>query len=313
MAPFWSWGIVFLFSAALVPSAWSQTPVAQRATEKSPEGERVVISVGDEKITAAEIENFIQALPPQYATFYRSAGKRFLPQYVVRTKILLAEAVKEKLADQPEVARAIEIARESILADAAHKHIERGISVSDQELRELYQKDKSLSEEVRVRHILIRTEEAPLKSVDSGHPALPESEARRKLEDIRKQILAGADFAQMARQYSEDTATAASGGDMGVIQPDKVAPPIVNAAHSLEPGQVSDIILTPFGVEIIQVESKHTKSFDEVRAALETQLRQSKTEEIIQHLAENYRIVVDQEYFAPSPAKQTTTAPSPHP
>jgi hypothetical protein len=310
MARFLSGGLVLLFSVACVRSAWPQTPVAQPAIEKSAAGERVVISVGDEKITAAEFEKFIQALPPDYRAFYRGAGKRFLPQYIVRMKILSAEAVKEKLADQPEVARAIEIARESILADAARKHIEQGISVSDQELRELYQKDKALSEEVRIRHILIGTQEAPLKPVDAGHPTLPESEARKKLGDIRKRILAGADFAQMAKQYSEDTSTAASGGDMGVIQRDKVVPPIVNAANSLEPGQVSDIILTPYGVEIIKVESKHSKSFEEVRAALETQLRQSKAAEIIQRLADNYHVVIDQEFFASSPAKQTSAAPA---
>jgi parvulin-like peptidyl-prolyl isomerase len=185
--------------------------------------------------------------------------------------------------------------------------------VSDQELRELYQKDKTLSEEVRIRHILIQTENAPLKSAAAGHPALPEPEARKKLEDIRKRILAGADFAQMAKQYSEDTATAASGGDMGVIQRDKVVPPIVDAAHSLEPGQVSDLILTPSGVEIIKVEDKRTESFEEAKSALETQLRQSKAAEIVQHLLANYPLVIDREYFAGSQAEQTSPPSAPKP
>ncbi len=83
-------------------------------------------------------------------------------------KVLAAESVKEKLDEQPEVARAIQIARESILADAARKHIEQGISVSDQELQELYRKDKALSEEVRIGHILIRTEDAPMRTAGVG-------------------------------------------------------------------------------------------------------------------------------------------------
>ena len=116
----------------------------------------------------------------------------------------------------------------------------------------------------------------------------------------------------MAKQYSEDTATAASGGDMGLIQRDKVVPPIVNAANSLEPGQVSNILVTPSGVEIIKVESKRAKPFEEVKPALETQLRQSKAEEIVQRLADNYHLVIDQEYFAGSPVKQNSPA-SPQP
>jgi parvulin-like peptidyl-prolyl isomerase len=150
-----------------------------------------------------------------------------------------------------------------------------------------------------------------MKSGAAGHPALPEPEARKKLQDIRQRILAGADFAEMAKQYSEDLATAASGGDMGVIQRDKVVPPIVNAAYSLEPGQVSDIILTPSGVEIIKVEAKRSKSFEEVKSDLETQLRQAKAAEIVKHLVENSPLVIDQEYFAGSPAKQSSPASSP--
>ena len=276
-------------------------------------GERVVLSIGDQKMTAADVERFIQALPPGYRTFYGGQGKHLLAQYIVRMKLLSAEAIKQKLDQQPEVAFAIEIARESILTEATRKHIEEGIPVSDQELRELYQKDKTQYEEVRVAHILIRTEDAPLKSGDPSHPGLPESEARKKLEDIRQRILAGADFAQMAKQYSEDTATAAAGGDMGVIQRDKVVPPIVNAAHALEPGQVSDLLATPSGLEIIKVEEKRAKPLDEVKPALERELRQSKAAAIIQHLADQYHVVIDQEFFAGSPAKQTSPPAPPTP
>ena len=303
-----------LIASALVLCGWRESAVCgQQAspptTAGSAAGQRVVLTIGEEKITAAEIDNFLQALSPQYRAFYGGPGKRYLPQYIIRMKVLSAEAVKLKLAEQPEVAQNIELARESILTEAARKHIEQGISVSDQELRELYQKDKTKSEEVRIRHILIQTDNAPLKSGASGHPALPEPEARQKLEDIRQRILAGADFAQMAKQYSEDTATAASGGDMGVIQPDKVVPPIVNAAHSLEPGQVSEILPTPSGLEIIKVENKRTKPFEEVRPALEKELRQSKAAEVVQHLIENYHLVIDQDFFAGSPTNLSSPTP----
>ena len=313
-----SFVILLLIATALAFGGWPKPAACgQQAsppnTAGSAPGERVVLTIGNEKITAAEIDDFIQALPPQFQAFYGGPGKRLLPQYIVAMKVLSAEAVKLKLGEQPEVVRAIEIAREGILSDAARKHFLQSITVSDQELRELYAKDKTLSEEVRIRHILISTEDAPLKSRAAGHPALPEPEARKKLEEIRERILAGADFAQMAKQYSEDTATAASGGEMGVIQRDKVVPPIVNAAYALEPGQVSDIISTPSGVEIIKVEDKHTKSFEEVKPALETQLRQSKASEIVQHLMANYPLVIDQEFFAGSPAKQTSTVPPPKP
>jgi parvulin-like peptidyl-prolyl isomerase len=117
----------------------------------------------------------------------------------------------------------------------------------------------------------------------------------------------------MAKQYSEDATTAALGGDMGAIQRDKVVPPIVNAARSLEPGQVSEIILTPSGLEIIQVEDKRTKSLEEMKPALESQIRQSKSKAIIDHLIEQADVFIDQEYFSGQPVKQSSPpAPPTH-
>jgi peptidyl-prolyl cis-trans isomerase C len=307
---------LLIFPVALcgwLQSAGRAPQAASPQKTQSVSGERVVLSIGDQKMTAADVEKFIQALPPNLRAFYEGQGKRLLPANIVRMKVLAAEAIKEKLDQQPQAALAIEIARESILADTAQEHLEQGITVSDQELRELYQKDKTTSEEVRIAHILIRTDTAPFKSGDPSHPGLPESEARKKLEDIRKQILAGADFAQMAKQYSEDAATAASGGDMGVIQRDKIVPPIVNAANALEPGQVSDIVPTPSGLEIIKVEEKRAKPFEELQPALELQIRQSKTNDIIQHLMQESGAFIDQEFFSGPSAKQTTSpAPTTH-
>jgi parvulin-like peptidyl-prolyl isomerase len=269
-----------------------------------------VIIVGDQKMTAAQVDKFLQALPPNYRAFYGSAGKYLLPQFLVRTKVLAAEAVKQKLDQQPDVVQALAVARETILADAARAYIERGITISDAELQDLYNKDKSLSQEVRISHILIRTAEAPGTATDPSHPALPELGARPKLEDIRKKILAGADFAQMAKQYSEDTTTAASGGDMGYIKRDQVVPPIVDAAYSLQPGQVSDLILTPFGLEIIKVVEKHVKTLAEAKPAVQAQLRQTKVNEATRKLAEQDHVFYDKQYFSGQPAKPASPASS---
>ena len=284
--------------AASVPQAPS-TPKAQPAP-----GERVVLSVGDLKMTAADIEKVIQALPPAYRAFYGGSGRRLLPLFIVRMKVLSAEAVKQKLDQQPDVALSLETARESVLADAAWKHMEAGIAVSDQEVQDLYQKDKSLSEQVRVAHILIRTDNAALKSGDPAHPGLPEPEAREKLEGIRKQILAGADFPLMAKKYSEDAATAPRGGEMGFIERDKVVPPVVNEAYALDTGQVSDLIPTPSGFEIIKVEEKRTKSFEEIKSTLESQIREEKAGVMLRQLMQQSGAFIDKEFFGGMPTHQ---------
>lgn len=103
-------------------------------------------------------------------------------------------------------------------------------------------------ERVRARHILIRSD----KDADFKDKSM----ARRKAEDIRKKILAGADFAEMAQKHSDDKGSAARGGDLGAFGRGQMVPPFEKAAFGLGVGDVSDVVETDFGFHIIKVEEK---------------------------------------------------------
>jgi peptidyl-prolyl cis-trans isomerase C len=304
--------ILLLLSIGYASLAWSQTPAASQAGSAATPDTRVIISVGDQKIRAVDLHNIIQALPPQYRGYYSGPGKHLLPQYIVQMKVLSAEALKQKLDQQPEVRRMLETARESILADAERKKIEEAIPVSEQEIQQLYEKNKPNFEEAHIRHILIRTQASILSETSSPtRPPLPEANARKKLEEIRQKILAGADFAQAARENSDDTATAPSGGDLGFISRRTVVPPVADAAYSLAPGQVSAVIPTPYGMDLIKVEGKRTRSLEEVRPLLTTQLRQSQFQDALKRLESEYKVVVDDKYFSsPQPDKAKSSLPA---
>jgi parvulin-like peptidyl-prolyl isomerase len=252
-------------------------------------------------------------MPPEGRAFYGGPGKHLLPQYLVQMKILSAEAIKQNLETQHEVQVAIQIARESILAAAAREQIAQTIPIADSQLQALYQQRKAEFEEVRIRHILLRTVSSILGgSPNPTHPPLAEAEARKKLEDLRTQILAGADFAQLARDHSDDLATAQAGGEMGYITRQSVLPPVVAAAYGLKPGQVSEVVVTPYGLELIQAEDKRTKSLEQVKSALETQIRQLKFEELFGELQKKYKVEVDAKFFAPQQKEQSAPADPPH-
>ncbi len=78
--------------------------------------------------------------------------------------------------------------------------------------------------------------------------------ARQKLEGVRQRLVAGESFADLAREISQDPGSAPGGGDLGWFGRGLMVPQFEQAAFSLAPGQVSDVIETPFGMHMVKVE-----------------------------------------------------------
>ncbi len=119
-----------------------------------------------------------------------------------------------------------------------------------------------MPERVKVRHILIKTQ---------GKPKEEAPKLKAKAEDILKQLQHGADFAQLAKQNSEDPGSAVKGGELGWIVKGQTVPNFEKTAFSLKPGELSGVVETEYGYHIIQVEEKqtaHTQSFEEVKPQL---------------------------------------------
>ncbi|MBL0309067.1 MAG: peptidylprolyl isomerase [Bacteroidetes bacterium] len=80
--------------------------------------------------------------------------------------------------------------------------------------------------------------------------------ARKKLEDIRKDILKGDDFSVKAIQYSEDPGSYLEGGNLGLIERGELVPEFEAVAFRLKEGEVSQVVETPFGFHLIMVDEK---------------------------------------------------------
>ncbi len=135
--------------------------------------------------------------------------------------------------------------------------------VSDNAVQQYYnahQKDYSVPEQAKVRHILIK--------VPAGADAKADGEARAKAEDVLKQLKAGGNFAELASKYSDDPGSKTQGGELGFIQHGVTVPEFDKSAFSLNPGQTSELVKTQYGYHIIQTEEKqtaHTKPLAEVK------------------------------------------------
>lgn len=110
-----------------------------------------------------------------------------------------------------------------------------------------------------------------------------QNQAQRELAiRARGRILAGEDFAEVAREISQDS-KADSGGDWGWRQPSDFSPELQKAIKSLKTGEISDIIETPGVIYLALVEGRQparTRTLDEVRPELEAALRQAQGERL---------------------------------
>ena len=127
--------------------------------------------------------------------------------------------------------------------------------------------------------------EAPETRVRAGHIllAFPDqaSEAKRvevraRADDLRQRVLSGEDFAALAREHSQDRGSAEGGGDLGFFGRDQMVRPFEEAAFALEPGEVSDVVESPYGLHIIRVEEKETPALDEVMPQFRATLQQER-------------------------------------
>jgi peptidyl-prolyl cis-trans isomerase D len=150
--------------------------------------------------------------------------------------------------------------------------------VTDDELKVDYQQNiqqYQVPNRVHAEHILLMTV--------GGKTDAEVAEIKKKAEDILVQAKKkGANFEDLAKKYSEDPGSKAKGGDLGWLVQGQTVPEFEKAAFSLNKGEISDLIKTQYGFHIIKVldkETAHTKTFDEVKDTIRPRLLLNKVEQ----------------------------------
>jgi parvulin-like peptidyl-prolyl isomerase len=94
------------------------------------------------------------------------------------------------------------------------------------------------------------------------HPELDTKQNRTKAEDVLKRARAGEDFTKLAKEFSSDAGNKDKGGDLGWFGKGAMVPAFEEAAFKLKPGEISDLVETPFGLHIIKLEERKTETKD---------------------------------------------------
>lgn len=167
--------------------------------------------------------------------------------------------------------------------------IEQLLLPPEADLHRMYESEKDNfrhPERVLARHILLKS--------DGKNPE-EDAKIKAKAEDVLKQLKAGADFAELAKKYSEDrgpdgrSGSAVRGGDLGWLERGQTVKPFEDVAFALKPKEISDLVKTQFGYHIIQVldhQPAHLQTFEEAHAQLMDEWRKQRASQMIEDLAD---------------------------
>jgi len=154
------------------------------------------------------------------------------------------------------------------------------MEVAEEEIKEYYESDLEKFSEprrIKARHILFKLD---AKAAPENEKAI-EAKASSVLERLRK----GESFEKLAKEFSEDKASAERGGDLGFFKKGDMVKPFEEAASALKPGELSALVRTAFGFHIIRVDEikeARTKSVQDVRGDIERELRADKAQSACQ-------------------------------
>jgi peptidyl-prolyl cis-trans isomerase C len=270
--------------------------------------DRVVIAVGDFKLTAAQYDQLVSGLPAQTQAAARGPAKKQFAENLVQVFVLAEEGKRRKLDETPEYKTQAEFQADNLLAARSFGLLEQSVKVDDAELQKYYEDHKKEYEQVHARHILIRASGSP-QAAEPGKKELSDQEALAKAQEIRKKLADGADFAALAAAESDDTGTRKKGGDLNFFRRGQMVPQFEEAAFALNVGEISQPVKTQYGYHIIQVEGK--KGFEEAKADIGQKVRNELARKTLEELQKSANVTLDPEFFAaPAPSIPAPKAPA---
>jgi peptidyl-prolyl cis-trans isomerase C len=268
--------------------------------------DKVIITAGDTKFTVGEFQQMVDALPEQFRAAARGPSKRQFAEQLIRIKIMADEAKRRKLDQKPDVQRQMELQKDNLLANALLQDMAANAKVDDAAAHQYFDQHKSEFESTHARHILVRMKGSPVP-LQASKKDLAEEEALAKAQEIRKRLLAGEEFATVAKAESDDVGSAEKGGDLGTFRHGQMVPQFDQAASTVPVGQVSEPVKTQFGYHLIKVEQRDVKTFDEVRPDLEKRMRPDMAREAVETMRKQVPVTLDPSFFGPPPPSSGIT------
>jgi peptidyl-prolyl cis-trans isomerase C len=218
-----------------------------------------VATVNGTPISKAAFEQYAQQLRGKAKVDSPEASKALVDQLVLE-ELLVQEANKQKLADDPQIKQQMAMVQRNLLASTIVRNMLSANAPSEEAIKKEY--DTAVAalkgKEYKAAHILVDSED--------------------KAKEVIAELKKGGNFAELAKTKSSDS-SAANGGDLGWFTPSMMVPPFSQAVTKMEKGKYSEQpVQTPFGWHVILLEDSRDAtppSLDELKPQI-TQMLQSK-------------------------------------
>ncbi len=246
---------------------------------------KILATIGDQTITAADLQARLEAMPAQYSSFYATAdGKKKLLTQLVQEKLLYLEAKTKKLDKDPEVLTALDKVKSEVMMNYFLKKEMEKVTVSDKDIKDYYDQNKAkylADASIKASHILVKEE--------------------KEADDIVKEINNGGNFEQIAKEKST-CPSGKNGGDLGNFSRGQMVKPFEDAAFALKVGEMTEKpVQTQFGWHIIKVTDKkeaQQKDYAEIKGEIRSSLlydkQKNKLEELTEAAKKKYSYTVNE-------------------
>jgi len=253
------------------------------------------------QVTDADLDQEVEKMIKAYMKRFSMTREQLAEQVEKTQGISLEDSIK-KIRTLPGFTNKI------YLNKIISKENPKALEVTDQDVMDYYQKNAKqfdVAEKVKASHILVSVLDEKRKPKSEEDKAAALKKAQEILKEVKKP---GADFAELAKKYS-DCPSKAQGGDLGFFTKDRMVPEFSQAAFAMQPGDISDIVQTKFGYHVIKVtdrEQARKIPFDEAKVDIREQLTEKKNYDAHKKCMEELKKKAKIEY-ADQPAPKAKT------
>jgi peptidyl-prolyl cis-trans isomerase C len=290
-------------------SSFQSTSAA--ATSTAPSGpEHVIMHVNGEPITEGEFQAAYSQLPEDVQRQFGSEqGKQAFAEQMVRLKVLEQEGRKLNVEKDPRVASQLAADHTNIVAAATAQKLVP--PPTNDAIQKFYNENKKNFEAMDLSHILIAYQGGSVPPRSGAAPS--QQDALKKAQSIVQQLKGGADFAKLARQYSDDGSSAERGGALGPFSPGMLPPELEARVSGLQPGQISDPVPSRYGIHIFKAGQRTSQPLEQVRMNITQRVQQKATLDKVEQMRKAAKVEFDPKYFPEANAKPPVPPPVKNP